>query len=98
VWAPAAAGVYPDVQVATPPDPDSVQFWVVNVPLPVVDQPTWPVGVTRVPLSVSVTVAVHVAAEPARIGVSHATRIEVDLAVPVICVDPVLAVCRWSPP
>jgi hypothetical protein len=84
--------------VATPADPDSVHVWAEKAPAPVVDQPTWPVGVTAAPLLVSRTVAVQVDPEPTRTGVSQATVMEVDRAVPVICVDPTPDVCRWSPP
>jgi len=51
-----------------------------------------------VPASVSVTVAVHVAVVPISTGVSHATDIDVRRAVPLICVEPVLAACCASPP
>jgi hypothetical protein len=54
--------------------------------------------VIAVPPSVSVTVAVHAEATPTRTGVSHPTLVEVCRTVPVICVDPVLEACRWSPP
>jgi len=41
----------------------SVQVVLLNVPLPLDDQLTVPVGVLEIPLSVSVTVAVHVVEE-----------------------------------
>ena len=75
-----------------------MQVWEESAPAPLLDQLTWPAGVIAEPASVSVTVAVQVAAELTRTGVSHSTVMEVDRAVPVIWVDAVPEACRWSPP
>jgi len=58
---PSTLGVYVVVHVAVPEPPLSVHGLVPNVPPPSVDvKLTSPVGVLAVPLSPSVTVAVHV--------------------------------------
>jgi hypothetical protein len=56
---PSAVGEYVVVHVATPALPLSVHGLVPNVPF-AAENVTCPVGVIAVPLSVSVTVAVHV--------------------------------------
>jgi hypothetical protein len=84
-------------QVATTPDPASVQVPDENVPTPC-DQLTVPPGVVPGPASVSVTVAVHVVAVPTGTGVLHATEVELCLAVAAICEDPELPPCCPLPP
>ena len=58
---PIAVGVYVTEQLAElPPAGDSEQVAELMVPVPLEAKPTVPVGVVFVPMSVSVTVAVHV--------------------------------------
>jgi len=57
---PSTLGVYVVVHVAMPAPPLSVHGLVPNVPF-AAENVTFPLGVLGVPVSVSVTVAVHVA-------------------------------------
>jgi hypothetical protein len=62
----------------------NVQFAGLKVPEPVVENVTLPVGVTGVPESVSVTIAVHDEGWLITTGVVHDIEVEVDLGVTVI--------------
>jgi hypothetical protein len=83
-------------QVAVRPDPVSEQAVGENAPV-ALDHATGPPGVMPAPVSVSVTVAVHVEGAPTGTGVAHATDVEVCRAVAVSCWDPALAPCCWLP-
>ena len=63
---------------------DKEQFAELNVPGPVVEKVTVPVGVTGVPESVSVTIAVHVEGWLITTKVVHDIEVEVDLGVTAI--------------
>lgn len=63
---------------------DNVQVAGLNVPGPAVENVTLPVGVTGVPESVSVTIAVQVEGWLTTTGVMHDIEVEVDLGVTVI--------------
>lgn len=63
---------------------DSVQFGELNEPGPVVEKDTLPVGVTGVPESESVTMAVQVEGWLITTGVAHDIEVDVDLGVTVI--------------
>ena len=65
-------------QLDDAPLPARVQLEGLNFPVPVLVKETVPVGVTRVPVAVSVTLAVHEEEEPAcREEGEHVTLVEV---------------------
>jgi len=70
----------------------------VNVPVPLVANPTVPVGVCMAPGEVSTTVAVQLVAVPSVAGELQATDVDVSLALTVIVtVLLVLPLCPPSP-
>ena len=84
------------VPVAVPAT--NVQGEVANVPVPLVVKPTVPVGLVGVAL-VSVTVAVHVDADPMSTDAGrHVMAVVVRLPVPVTVADPALVAWVESPP
>jgi hypothetical protein len=96
---PSALGVYVVVHVAMPEPPLSVHGLVPNVPPPSVDvKLTSPLGVIGVPVSLSVTVAVHVTDPLIPSDDGHESDVEVVRAVTVTEVEPVLIAWALSPP
>jgi len=80
--------------------PDTrVQVEALNVPVPLVDQATLPVGVLTVPGEVSVTVAAHVEGEPTwtEPGLQFTVAVMLRLLT-VRLVLPELVACVESPP
>jgi hypothetical protein len=94
---PAIEGVYVTEQVAVALLPARVQAVSENVPAPPVNQCTVPPGVIATPGDVSVTVAVHVEAEPTWTGVPQVTEVVVCRWLTPICAEPLLAPWAGSP-
>jgi hypothetical protein len=93
---PSAAGEYVVVHVATPALPLSVHGLVPNVPF-AAENVTCPVGVITVPVSVSVTVAVHVTDPLIPSDAGHESDVVVLRALTVSVVVPVLAAQPGDP-
>ena len=83
-------------QEACAPVPESPQV-VADMPAPPPDHVMFPVGVVTVPESVSVTVAVHVEADPTRIGEPQASVVVVLRFTTRIRAPSSLPKCRASP-
>jgi hypothetical protein len=95
---PSTVGLYVVVHVAVAPEPLSVHGLVPNVPVPVVENVTDPLGVIADPLtSVSVTVAVHVTDPLIPSDAGHESDVVVLRALTVSVVVPVLAAQPGDP-